>query len=81
MKPEEKDNKPNHVDIKINGTVYPVHKGNHPVTELKNKAGIPKDHVLCRVEDGKLIDLDDKKHIDIQGGEVFSSHQPSGGSS
>jgi len=81
MKQEEDKNKPNHVNITINGTAYEVHKGNHPVVELKNTAGIPKDHVLCLVQNGKLIELDDKAHIDIRGGEVFASHQPSGGAS
>ena len=81
MKPEEKDNKPNHVTITIDNEPYEVHKGNHPVVELKKRAGIPKEHVLCLVQDGKLIDLDDKAHLDIQGGEVFASHQPSGGAS
>lgn len=76
-----KDDKPNHVAITINGKIFEVHRGNHPVVELKNLAGIPKEHVLCLVQDGKLIDLDDKAHLDIQGGEVFVSHQPSGGAS
>lgn len=81
MKPDDKNDKPNQVNITINGTVYEVHEGNHPVVELKNRAGIPKEHILCLVQIGKLIELDDKAHLDIHGGEVFASHQPSGGAS
>jgi hypothetical protein len=81
MKPEEKIDKPHHVTITINGQPFEVHEGNHPVVELKNLAHIPKEDVLCLVKDGKLIDLDDKAHLDIHGGEVFASHKPSGGSS
>lgn len=69
------------VTIKINGVDYQTHPGNHPVVQLKNMAKIPNDETLCILRDGKLVALNDKDHIDINGGEVFASHCPSGGAS
>ena len=87
MKDDDKNNdkpqpQPNHVTITIDGKPYDVHPGNHPVVELKNKGGVPKDWVLCQIIAGQPpIQLDDKAHLDIKGGEVFASHQPTGGAS
>lgn len=74
--------RPRHVTITIDGKEYSVHPGNHPVVELKNLGGVPKDWVLCQIIQGQPpLPLDDKAHLDIRGGEVFASHQPSGGAS
>jgi sulfur carrier protein ThiS len=72
---------PNHVTITINGKPYEVHPGNHPVVELKNKAGIPKEDTLCVMVNGEPKPLDDKAHVQIVGEEVFASNCPSGGAS
>ena len=73
--------KPNHDNITINGKPFEVHVGNHPVVELKNLGGVPKEDTLCQMIDGEPKPLDDKTHIDIVGGEIFASNCPSGGAS
>lgn len=72
---------PQHVIIVINNKEYQVHPGNHPVVELKNRGGVPKEETLCLLVDGELKPLSDKEHVDIKGGEVFASNCPSGGAS
>ena len=79
MKDKETDK--HTVAITINGKEYQVHPGNHPVVELKNKAGIPKEDTLCMIVNGEPKPLDDKDHVQIVGGEVFASNCPSGGAS
>ncbi|MFA7002343.1 MAG: hypothetical protein WC352_09390 [Candidatus Omnitrophota bacterium] len=75
------DPRPNHVIITINNVEYEVHPGNHPVVELKNLGGVPKEETLCILVNGEIKPLDDKDHIDIKGGEIFASNTPSGGAS
>jgi hypothetical protein len=72
---------PRHVTITINTTEYQVHPGNHPVAELRNLGGIPKEEILCIFVDGEFKPLSDKDHVDIKGGEIFASNCPSGGAS
>lgn len=80
--PKDDKTKKSHVVITINGAEYEVHKGNHPVVELKNKGNVPHDHVLCIIKPGEPpIPLKDEDHIDIRGGEIFASHQPTGAAS
>jgi hypothetical protein len=71
------------VEITINGQPITVHPGNHPVAELKNRANpkIPQEDTLCEFIDGVPVPLDNKAHVDIQGGEIFASNCPSGGAS
>ncbi len=80
-KPEKPDPRPNHVKIVINGKELDVHPGNHPVVELKNRGGVPKEDTLCMMVDGEVKPLTDKDHVEIKGGEVFASNCPSGGAS
>jgi hypothetical protein len=80
--PDTKKPSTREVEITINGKSVPVHPGNHPVAELKNRADpkIPQEDTLCQFIDGVPVPLD-KTHVDIRGGEVFASNCPSGGAS
>jgi len=71
------------VTIKINGTEYQVHPGNHPVSELRTipQPNIPKTDKLCQFMDGEFKPLDDHAHVQVKGGETFASNCPSGGAS
>lgn len=71
------------VDITINGVVYPVRPGRHPVAQLKTipNPNIPPDEILCQMIDGELKSLGNHDHVVIHGGEVFASNCPSGGAS
>jgi len=75
------DPRPKFVTITINNVEYQVHPGNHPVVELKNLGGVPKEETLCILVNGEVKPLDDKDHVDIKGGEIFASNTPSGGAS
>lgn len=71
------------VEITINNTAYQVCVGEHQVSQLKKKGNVPQDHILNLVTGGQppLTPLNDDDVIDIEGGEVFASHQPTGAAS
>lgn len=73
---------PKTVDITINGIVYPVRPGNHPVAQLKTipTPNIPQEDTLCEMVGGVPQPIVGD-HVDIKGGEIFASNCPGGGAS
>ncbi len=71
----------NKVTITINGKQYETHRGNNPVEHLRNLGKVPADEVFSQFINNQFVDLDDKAHIVIHGGEIFASHIKSCGSS
>jgi predicted nucleic acid-binding Zn-ribbon protein len=69
------------VKITINGTDYEIQRGRHTVLELKTLAHIATADKLNQIIGGKLIPLPNDGIVDINGGEIFASNVPSGGSS
>lgn len=69
------------VKITINGKEYETHPGVNTVEHLRHLGKVPADEILSEFKNGQLIDLDDKGHVEIHGGEVFASHIKSCGSS
>lgn len=58
-----------------------IRRGQHEVSELKSLGGVPADYALDQVVNGVLTELNDNQKVHIRGGEVFSSHPRSGGTS
>jgi len=84
MKSDRPENDhPKTVKITINGTVYDVRPGNHPVTQLKTlpNPNIRPDETLCMVVGTEIRPLGNHDHIDIKGGESFASNCQTGGAS
>jgi predicted RNase H-like nuclease (RuvC/YqgF family) len=69
------------VKITINGTKYDIHRGKHTVVELKALAHIAAADEFNQVINGILTPLPNDGVVDINGGELFASNVPSGGSS
>jgi len=69
------------VKITINGKEYETHRGNNTVQHLRNLGNVPADEVFSQFINNQFVDLDDKAHLQIQGGEIFASHVKSAGSS
>ena len=69
------------VKITINSKPYETHPGENTVTHLRNLGHVPADEILSEFQDGRFIDLAENASVNIQGGEIFASHRPTGGSS
>lgn len=69
------------VTITIDGKPIKVRRGQHEVADLKSQGGVNADYALDQVIDGVLTELTDDQKVHIRGGEVFSSHPRSGGTS
>lgn len=69
------------VIITIDGKPFKTRRGQHEVSELKTLGGVPADYALDELVDGELKELKDDQKVHIRGGEAFSSHPRSGGTS
>jgi hypothetical protein len=69
------------VTITIDNKQFQIHRGDHPVAQLKQLAGIPAAYELEEIVQGKLVPLRDDQHVVIKGGEHFVSHPRAGASS
>ncbi len=70
------------VEITINNNIHTIRSGEHLVTRLKRKGGVSDTHVLCQIVAGKPpVELNDNDRVEIEGGEIFASHQPGGAAS
>jgi hypothetical protein len=69
------------VTVNINGTDRLTHHGKNSVKHLRKIGEVPAEEVLSEFKDGAYIDLDDNAHVEICGGEVFTSHVKTGKSS
>lgn len=70
------------VTVIVDNTPYKIDVGTYLVSEFKTLVGVPADKELDRVEQGKLVPLDDSATIEIQSsGERFVSHVRRGGAS
>jgi len=68
------------VDVTVDATRKPVHRGSHLVSEFKELVGVDASLALDQVIDGRFDPLDDSARIVIKGGETFVSHVRTGGS-
>lgn len=69
------------VEVSINGRKYKTQAGKNSVPQLKALDGVSATDILSELRGSKFVDLKDTDHVQIKGGEVFVSHQPSAGSS
>jgi hypothetical protein len=69
------------VTVTVDGKHHKVPEGAYLVSELKTRVGVDPNRELDEVVHGEFKPLDDNKHIDIKGGEIFVSHARQGGSS
>lgn len=66
------------VEITVNGTKFPIHRGRNSVAAIKTVAGVPLTDDLEQVIDNKLTPLPDDGAVTIKGNEVFISHVKDG---
>jgi hypothetical protein len=69
------------VPVEINGTERLTHIGKNSVEHLRAIGEVPADEVLSEFKDGAYVDLGDNAHVEIRGGEIFTSHVKTGKSS
>lgn len=69
------------VSIYINDKEKKISRGKHTVGEIKEKGGVPSNHELEELIDGKLTPLADDAIVLIKGCEKFFSHVRDGASS
>jgi hypothetical protein len=69
------------VEVSINGKKYATQSGKNSVPHLKGLDGVSASDILSELRGSKFVDLKETDHVQIKGGEVFVSHQPSAGSS
>ncbi len=69
------------VMISIDGTDYPITKGEHTVVELKTLGHVPLAYDLDEIRGKKPHPLPDDGKTNISGGEVFVGHPKGSGSS
>jgi hypothetical protein len=51
------------------------------VKHLRAIGEVPADEVLSEFKNGAYVDLEDDAHVEIHGGEIFTSHVKTGKSS
>lgn len=68
------DQRQNIVKIKINNSLFDIHRGRRSVSEIKNTGGVLLADVLNQIVNGKLEPLADDAFVTIKGGEEFVSH-------
>lgn len=66
--------RPATVTVTINDCPVEVRRGRRSVSGLKRAGGVAQADVLEQVVAGRLVELPDAGHVDIEGGEVFVSH-------
>ncbi len=71
----------NPVQVKVDDVDRSILPGVYSVQNLKQRFSIPMDYALEQVVDGKFYSLSESEAVTINGGEVFISHVPRGGSS
>lgn len=69
------------VEVTVDSQPHRVSRGEWTVREFKVQVGVKAARVLDQVINGEFRPLDDNATITIEGGEVFVSHVPQGGSS
>ncbi len=58
-----------------------IHRGSHPVSDLKSLFGVPPEYAVAQVIEGVITPLKDDARVTIKGGEVFFQGPRTGGSS
>lgn len=76
-----KQEEPRLVEIKINDKPYKITRGKHSVAEIKKIGGIPANHELDELINGKLTPLANDSFVLIKGCEQFFGHVKDGSSS
>ncbi|HZQ46594.1 MAG TPA: hypothetical protein VFC07_06260 [Verrucomicrobiae bacterium] len=76
-KSEHHEESPHHhtVPIKINGVEHKTHRGENTVEHLRKLGNIHEKDILTQEKEGQSLDLEEKGHVEIHGGEVFASHK------
>lgn len=69
------------VEVTINCEPHHTHKGQNTVKHLKHIGNVPTDELLAQETNGEFVALNSTGHVEVCGGEVFSSHCPRGSSS
>ena len=69
------------VRVTVDTLPQDVPRGTWIVREFKTAVGVKAGRVLDQVISGEFHPLDDTASVSIEGGEVFVSHVPQGGSS
>jgi hypothetical protein len=85
VKPEEiapvhPEQGPN-VNVTVDGNKITLHRGHYTVAEFKAAVGVPAAKELDEITNGQITPLDDSGKLVLKGGEVFLSHERTGGSS
>ena len=62
------------VTITVDGKKVSIHRGNTPVSEIKNVGNVPLTYDLDALIEGKLVPLADGDSVTIKGEEIFVSH-------
>jgi hypothetical protein len=62
------------VQINVNGTDVPIHRGHQTVVQIKDAGKVPHPDVLEQLVNGQLNELKDDGAVVIKGGEKFVSH-------
>jgi hypothetical protein len=80
----EKDNKPEEpgksfVEISIDGKTKSIHRGNRPVSEIRNLGEVPQEFEIDQLINNQYKPLDDNDSVTIKGDEVFVRMPRSGG--
>jgi hypothetical protein len=69
------------VEIVVNNSTVPIHRGRRTVAEIKTAGGVPLAHELEEIKDGDVTPLADDASVVIKGEERFLSHPKDSGSS
>jgi hypothetical protein len=78
----QEDHGQNIVQIEMNGTPFPIHRGHETVSQIKTACDVNPNYVIEQLSDtGQPTLLDDNGAVTIKGGERFISHVRGGGSS
>lgn len=66
------------VDVWIGRESKSIHRGSHPVADLKALLDVPEAKELDQFVDGELVPLADDGRVTIKGGEHFVAHERRG---
>jgi len=78
---ENKHHEEKTVEITVNSQEKEIEKGSYLVSFLKEQWGIPVEHELNLIKDGKFHALENGETIKVHEGDEFSSQVKSGGAS
>jgi hypothetical protein len=73
--PEQQEKHQHTVHIKINGMEHKTHPGENSVEHLRQLGRVPEHETLSQEKAEGRLDLEEKGHLEIHGGEVFVSHK------